>query len=663
MKTINDADDSDHDLTELDTGEYPSIKEVETPTVEPLNGRHHAQADNGKAAFWLNHLESEINRLHERWHSIDGEFKLREKHIAELREELETREASVEKLTTELGNAADALKTADERIAAKEAEIAGLIDGGKERDRKIEEFVASVEEAGRRHEALEGTLKRAQTEVARLEGAVRQERETAAGVGELNEELLAEQGRLRLKLQDLETYIDGRHQSWSELKAQLTNYKDALVGMERTLKARDAAVARFDEEKRQLAARILDLERQCSELTGRRKEREVAYQELQQKLAEHFEATEQLKADHASRAKETEEALAKAGNNQKLIESLERGITRRDDNLVALGAEIEQQKAAVEELTAAKEKLAKRAEELEKTLQERTLQAQGLREELRASHDQLRTAKDQLKDRAAELEASHDLAQAKAQLATKLDQELRALEKEAADVRSDLARLEAHSSELGELRSETLAENERLKAEITAQQELIASLEAELRLKQATTDLLERNIGRITDLGASLAALDRNLDGADEKRLDDPFIETIASEQRNTDASQEMLSFDLLAGDQKGGDVVDVGEPLAGPATRKLIALVGDLDVDYPLIKKEMTIGRGHDSDIRIASHYISRVHAKVSTSGIGTIIEDAGSKNGILVNSERVHKRVLRDGDIVNLGGELKLRFVDAAP
>ena len=74
-----------------------------------------------------------------------------------------------------------------------------------------------------------------------------------------------------------------------------------------------------------------------------------------------------------------------------------------------------------------------------------------------------------------------------------------------------------------------------------------------------------------------------------------------------------------------------------------------------------MTIGRGHESDIRIASHFVSRVHAKISTKGAATIIEDAGSKNGILVNSERVKRRVLHHGDIVSIGGELNLKFVDA--
>ena len=74
-----------------------------------------------------------------------------------------------------------------------------------------------------------------------------------------------------------------------------------------------------------------------------------------------------------------------------------------------------------------------------------------------------------------------------------------------------------------------------------------------------------------------------------------------------------------------------------------------------------MTIGRGHASDIRIASHFVSRLHAKVRTDEGATIIEDAGSKNGVLVNSQRIRRRVLHHGDIVSLGGDFNLRFVDS--
>jgi hypothetical protein len=158
------------------------------------------------------------------------------------------------------------------------------------------------------------------------------------------------------------------------------------------------------------------------------------------------------------------------------------------------------------------------------------------------------------------------------------------------------------------------------------------------------------------------------MDGSEPSRADihfPDFIETVASDAAGgSDDSQEMLSLEALLGDGANDDVLDVGEPMRKPAAaRKLVVMLGDEGVDYPLVKKEMTIGRGHGSDIRIASHFISRIHAKISTSAIATVIEDAGSKNGILVNAERVQRRVLHDGDVVSLGGELNLRFVDAAP
>jgi pSer/pThr/pTyr-binding forkhead associated (FHA) protein len=119
-----------------------------------------------------------------------------------------------------------------------------------------------------------------------------------------------------------------------------------------------------------------------------------------------------------------------------------------------------------------------------------------------------------------------------------------------------------------------------------------------------------------------------------------------------------MLPIDLLLDDEPAEDA---GPQMAVQAGRKLVITLGGEAINYPIVKNLMTIGRGHDADIRIASHFVSRVHAKISTKGAATIIEDAGSKNGILVNSERVQRRVLRHGDVVSIGGELNLKFVDA--
>ena len=102
------------------------------------------------------------------------------------------------------------------------------------------------------------------------------------------------------------------------------------------------------------------------------------------------------------------------------------------------------------------------------------------------------------------------------------------------------------------------------------------------------------------------------------------------------------------------------GKPAAGPLPADLLGDVEKLrqerrenkdhsgqTFDYAILKKQMTIGRAHGTDIRVASHFVSRVHATIRTKGTATIIEDAGSKNGLVVNAERVSRHPPRDGDV----------------
>ena len=82
--------------------------------------------------------------------------------------------------------------------------------------------------------------------------------------------------------------------------------------------------------------------------------------------------------------------------------------------------------------------------------------------------------------------------------------------------------------------------------------------------------------------------------------------------------------------------------------------------LSFSLSKQDTTIGRSRESDVQINDQFVSRVHARVLSYTSGTIIEDMGSKNGILVNSEPVTRRALKHGDIVSLGGKLDLRYVE---
>ena len=72
-----------------------------------------------------------------------------------------------------------------------------------------------------------------------------------------------------------------------------------------------------------------------------------------------------------------------------------------------------------------------------------------------------------------------------------------------------------------------------------------------------------------------------------------------------------------------------------------------------------MTIGRADSADIRIDGAFISRIHARIVCRDDGTMIEDAGSKNGFKVNSEAVKHHNLTHGDVIGIG-KLRFMFVD---
>ncbi len=70
------------------------------------------------------------------------------------------------------------------------------------------------------------------------------------------------------------------------------------------------------------------------------------------------------------------------------------------------------------------------------------------------------------------------------------------------------------------------------------------------------------------------------------------------------------------------------------------------------LEKDELVMGRAVDADIRLPDAYISGHHARVRRTSRGWIVEDAGSKNGTLVNGLRVVEPVLlAAGDEIAVG------------
>ena len=75
----------------------------------------------------------------------------------------------------------------------------------------------------------------------------------------------------------------------------------------------------------------------------------------------------------------------------------------------------------------------------------------------------------------------------------------------------------------------------------------------------------------------------------------------------------------------------------------------------FPLSKPRITIGRARSSDVFLPDQWLSRHHAAVEQRLGSYYLLDLGSKNGTLLNGERVSgDRRLRDGDVITLGEHL---------
>lgn len=96
-----------------------------------------------------------------------------------------------------------------------------------------------------------------------------------------------------------------------------------------------------------------------------------------------------------------------------------------------------------------------------------------------------------------------------------------------------------------------------------------------------------------------------------------------------------------------------------------LIWREGDLIKDQWILQDtedDIIIGRSSDCTINISVRWISRKHAVLRYENRQFVLEDAGSKNGVFVNGQRVVKpRPLTDGDMIQLAPGLELFYVDS--
>lgn len=93
---------------------------------------------------------------------------------------------------------------------------------------------------------------------------------------------------------------------------------------------------------------------------------------------------------------------------------------------------------------------------------------------------------------------------------------------------------------------------------------------------------------------------------------------------------------------------------------RKLIVNDGSSERELVLVGT-VVVGRDPSCELHDLDPLLSRRHAEFVTTAQGVTVRDLDSRNGILVNGDKVPQHALRAGDVVQLG-HLNVRYIEEA-
>ncbi|MFC1862394.1 FHA domain-containing protein [Thermodesulfobacteriota bacterium] len=82
------------------------------------------------------------------------------------------------------------------------------------------------------------------------------------------------------------------------------------------------------------------------------------------------------------------------------------------------------------------------------------------------------------------------------------------------------------------------------------------------------------------------------------------------------------------------------------------LEVIGEVNNLIRLAEEEVLIGRVPECDVQLLVENVSRKHAKIFYINEEYHVKDLNSTNGIFLNGIKVEKGILRDQDILEIGG-----------
>jgi hypothetical protein len=328
-------------------------------------------------------------------------------------------------------------------------------------------------------------------------------------------------------------------------------------------------------------------------------------------------------------------------------ELLTSGLASRDETIARLEAEIE-------ELRRSPRQEAETAGEPEPRRRDKDDPSGPLRLRVQDLENYIEGRRSRWLEQEAKLEEQRRLLQDMADITESQQRQFAAKEKENAAYQARLQDLEkelAHSLGQSSERNQTAQE---FRNALQEQVSLVAQLRTELAAREQ--QLIELEAAK------SQSAPETGKGTEDQDGQQESPRRRWRNRKHGATAQLSIEAAELFA--INGSGIIEAmpgaRESAQDGIRRMLVLKSGNARTIHLLTRDKLTIGRSARADVSIPDPTISRRHASLVQSDEGTVIEDAGSTNGVLVNGVRVKRAVLHDGDTVNLAGSLNLTYVE---
>lgn len=487
----------------------------------------------------------------------------------------------------------------------------------------------------------------------------------------------------------LEAEIAQRDKCINELQFDIEQLTARRNGLDKELQSREELTAKIDRELQQAKTKLARREKSLQSTRARLAKEKKHHKTNQAELSDLKAAIQSLKKDAAAAAEQAKSneqieleglrlALDEANKHSELVE---RENSRLLANLAARNTAVRQKNeesdsefpnilagqhaGAMQEIKDLRAQIArteKYADEMRHKLKSQIKSSKEARIAQSQTASMLEAARQRTQTLNEELESER---LAHASLSRELEDKQQSFDIELRESR------QAHEKEIKDQRRESKDELQKLRSELATAEETIADhqvtneqLTANLLGYKSTNHTLEEQVSKIdSQYVDEISSLKKDLrklkqENKDlERQLENKanaisgMMSELASRSQIVEAIKNLdddVDIDLDAPQQ------DTAGNTAGHKQRVSRLLIGNVDgqeLQFPLFKNRLTIGRTAENDIQLETQFISRRHAVIVTEGGETRIVDWGSKNGIRVNREFVKEKFLHTGDIVTIG------------